>query len=280
MSASIEQQVTLCATTNAELKTAWTSHIRRRYIVSASIVILVFIIPVGGWKEVLFGHRTTVVQATVIASIIPLLATAVFRGAAAGQRRYGHLGNSHIVLGATSLAAPIALTAMKVDLLSAFVIGQGISWITPLFILLPRSLKQDQKVSLTANQTLEQPSQQRAPGLSLTNFSLLSTLLSSQMILRVFTEDFGAEKVAEAQLLITVTCLASTISLGMMPTLISEFRFSRQHVHRGAAHPRAQGGFHRLAALVVLMHPAGIGHRTDVDEADLQRRTAGALRCL
>jgi hypothetical protein len=111
------------------------------------------------------------------------------------------------------------LWSLGISLLVALVVGQAIAWSVPLLVLLRKSLFHDQQPVITQKNTSH-----LSGWLVLVNIALLTNLLSSQLVFRLHSALLSSTVVAEAQILITVSCFASTLALGLMPQIIANHR--------------------------------------------------------
>jgi hypothetical protein len=108
---------------------------------------------------------------------------------------------------------------LGISLLVSLVTGQAIAWSLPLLALLRKSLFRN-----TQSVTTQKSTSHLSAWLVLANIALLTNLLSSQLIFRLHSALLSSRVVAEAQILITVSCFASTLALGLMPQIIANHR--------------------------------------------------------
>jgi len=186
-----------------------------------SVVILwvVVLAPIASWQTRLFGNQASVVQASVVVGTPGLLLAGVSRGIANGRGEFRRLGLAHVVFGLSGLLFPLILWVCEVPLISALIFGQSMAWITPALVLIRRK-----GLSTSIDQVLESSAKHLSGWLVLGNMAMLSNLLSSQLIFRLASLTLTPNVVAEAQVLITVSCFASTLTLGLMPQIIANRR--------------------------------------------------------
>ncbi len=180
---------------------------------------LIVLTPVFSWQANLFGESSTEVQFAVAFGLPGLLLAGVARGITNGKAEYQRLALAHMVFGLGTIAVPILLWSLGISMLAALIIGQAISWSLPLTALLRKSLFYNQQPV-----THHSNSSHLSGWLVLVNVALLVNLLSSQLIFRLQSAVLSATVVAEAQILITVSCFASTFALGLMPQIIAHHR--------------------------------------------------------
>jgi hypothetical protein len=190
-----------------------------RIVVSVFVLWLIVLTPIFSWQSNLFGDISSEFQLAVVLGIPGLLLATVARGIVNGRADYRRLALAHIVFGLGTVALPMLLWSLGISLLVALVVGQAIAWSVPLLVLLRKSLFHDQQPVITQKNTSH-----LSGWLVLVNIALLTNLLSSQLIFRLHSALLSSTVVAEAQILITVSCFASTLALGLMPQIIANHR--------------------------------------------------------
>jgi hypothetical protein len=184
-----------------------------------AILWVVMLTPVASWQTRLFGNQSSVVQASVVLGVPGLLLAGVGRGIANGRGEFRRLGVAHVIFGLSSLLFPLGLWGFGVSLISALIVGQSMAWAMPSLILFQRK-----EFSALQEKAVESAEKHLSGWLVLANMALLSNLLSSQLIFRLASITLSANVIAEAQVLITVSCFASTLTLGLMPQIIANRR--------------------------------------------------------
>lgn len=190
-----------------------------RIVVSVLVLWAIVLVPLFSWQFNLFGDISTEFQKAVVLGIPGLLLVTVARGIVNGREDYRRLALAHLIFGLGTIALPILLWSLGVSLLVALVTGQAIAWSLPLLALLRKSLFHNQQPVITQKNTSH-----LSGWLVLVNIALLTNLLSSQLIFRLHSSLLSSTVVAEAQILITVSCFASTLALGLMPQIIADHR--------------------------------------------------------
>jgi hypothetical protein len=190
-----------------------------RIVVSVFVLWLIVLVPLFSWQSNLFGDISTEFQLAVVLGIPGLLLATVARGIVNGRADYRRLALAHLIFGLGTIAVPIFLWSLGISLLVSLVTGQAIAWSLPLLALLRRSLFHN-----TQSVTTQKSTSHLSAWLVLANIALLTNLLSSQLIFRLHSALLSSRVVAEAQILITVSCFASTLALGLMPQIIANHR--------------------------------------------------------
>jgi hypothetical protein len=190
-----------------------------RIVVSVFVLWLIVLVPLFSWQSNLFGDISTEFQLAVVLGIPGLLLATVARGIVNGRADYRRLALAHLIFGLGTIAVPIFLWSLGISLLVSLVTGQAIAWSLPLLALLRKSLFRN-----TQSVTTQKSTSHLSAWLVLANIALLTNLLSSQLIFRLHSALLSSRVVAEAQILITVSCFASTLALGLMPQIIANHR--------------------------------------------------------
>ena len=184
-----------------------------------AILWIAVLTPIASWQTRLFGNQASVVQASVVLGAPGLLLAGVSRGIANGRGEFRQLGTAHLIFGLSSLLFPLGLWGCGVSLIAALIVGQSMAWATPSLILFRRK-----EFFAPHEKAIESTAKHLSGWLVLANMALLSNLLSSQLIFRLASATLPANVIAEAQVLITVSCFASTLTLGLMPQIIANRR--------------------------------------------------------
>ena len=216
-----------------------------RIVVSVFVLWLVVLIPFFSWQSNLFGDISTEFQLAVALGIPGLLLAGVARGITNGKADYRRLALAHLIFGLGTIAVPILLWTVGISLLVALVMGQAIAWSVPLLVLLRKSVFQNQQPV-----THQKNTSHLSAWLVLANIALLTNLLSSQLIFRLNSTLLSSTVVAEAQVLITVSCFASTFALGLMPQIIANHR--RRAAEDSSNQRKIKAGILLLATVLAL----------------------------
>jgi hypothetical protein len=199
---------------------AWRYMLRRIGLATIAIWLL-FLLPIYSWQQRLFGGITTQVQIAVVIGAPGLLLTTVARGFVNGQGRFLQLSKAHFVFGASTLVFPVILYLIGSSLVHALIFGQVIAWSMPLLVLFRRQIpqKNTEEIILPKLRNI-------TIWLISANFFLIASINSTNLILRKYANLTSNELIAEAQLLVTVSCLASTFTLGLLPFIIGRLKRS------------------------------------------------------
>lgn len=190
-----------------------------RVVLAVVVLWLIVLTPVFSWQVNLFGEISTEVQFAVALGMPGLFLAGVAKGITNGQADYRRIALAHLIFGFGTIVVPTLLWSLGNSMLVALVMGQAIAWSLPLLVLLRKSLfYNQQKISNQINTS------HLSGWLVLVNIALLTNLLSSQLIFRLQSTLLSSTVVAEAQVLITGSCFASTFTLGLMPQIIANHR--------------------------------------------------------
>ena len=205
-----------------------TSGQRTRYLFAAmlkkgTVVWLIagalLVIPVLGWQERLLGglwHRW--VALAVVGGLLVVI-SAILRGIGTGRGRYGIVGASNAATGVAMLAAPLVLIGLGSPPLDSFLLGAVGAWIAGLLVMVVAAkMGQLRAVSVSAPAS----QQRRMTGWMIAgNLLMTASVLAVPSVLRWHVESIGADLVADVQLLVTISRLASTVILGLLPVMIA-----------------------------------------------------------
>lgn len=219
---AIEQETNLVYLRfHGDVRAIW-RYMLPRISVMVLLLWVAVLLPLGSWQTKLFGDLTSIVKTSVAIGSPGLFFTCVARGITNGKADFHRLGKAHAVFGLSTVLAPVILWVGGTSLAGALVIGQAFAWSAPLVVLI-RSLGTER-----THDTLKTDSTPHLSGwLVAANIALLSNLLSSQVIFRVQGEALPAEVIAEAQILIMVSCFSASLCLSFMPQLIASHRKDR-----------------------------------------------------
>ena len=219
--AAIEQETNLVYfRLNGNSGATWRYMIPR---VTFAVLVLwiLFLSPFFSWQSHLFGNSSTEVQLSIAFGAPGLLLAGVMKGIVNGRAEFRRLALSHIIFGLGTISLPIIIWSYGISMSIALVVGQAIAWSTPVLILFRTS-----SCSNSELQTDKSTTSNLSGWLVLANIALLTNLLSSQLIFRLHSPSLSSTVVAEAQVLITVSCFASTLAMGLMPQIIANHRSS------------------------------------------------------
>ena len=219
--AAIEQETNLVFfRSNGNSAATWRFMVPRVLIVVV-VLWLLFLVPIVSWQNNLFANISTEVQLAVSIGAPGLLIAGIAKGIANGRGDFRRLALSHVIFGMGTILFPLIIWSFGISLLVSLVIGQAVAWSIPILILFRGSLFM--KTEITHRMSI---TSHLSGWLILANTALLANLLSSQLIFRLHSLMLSSKVVAEAQILITVSCLASTFALALMPQIIANHRRS------------------------------------------------------
>ena len=228
LGSALEQESTLVHfRANGAIGEAWRFMLWRVGLSTIGIWV-VFLVPIFSWQERLFGSNARQIQIAVLLGAPGLLMTNVARGFTNGQGKFLQLGKAHILFGLSTVLVPLTLYASGTPLFQSLIFGQIIAWSSPLLVLLRNNSDASAPTAMSLN---------KAPNITLwlmaSNFFLLANLNSTNLILRKSTGVISSSMIAEAQLLVTMSCLASALTLGLFPFLIAKFKRVSTTTERG-----------------------------------------------
>lgn len=228
LGSALEQESTLLGfQLNKSEAPSWTFVIQR--VLPATILVwLLFWLPIFSWQERLFGDVAMQVQISVTLGTPGLFLANVARGFITARGDFNKLGKAHVIFGLSNVVIPLLLYSLNLPLIEALIFGQSIAWVTPLCVL----LRQDKDAPNTMFQ--EAPNiPYIANWLMVSNFLLLANLNSTNLILRANSESISSSLVAESQLLVTVSCISSSLVLGLFSFLIGQSKRGLNLKRRG-----------------------------------------------
>lgn len=219
--AAIEQHSTLLSL-RAESRV---TEVGRRLLGSAlglaACVALIAFLPVQDWQTRAFGPHSNVIQIVMVVAVPLIVFSSIVRGHANGTSQIAKVGNSHFVYAGATLAVSLGSWLVGTSLLNAILLGQLLGWVAPgLFLVAVRSGgKADAATTVASGGVTRQ-----SVLLIATNLLILANILASPFIFRLRADDLGVNKVAEAQLVMSVSFVACALVLGLLPTFIQDAR--------------------------------------------------------
>lgn len=190
------------------------------YLLVASVTCL----PLGNWQQRAFEPVRMQVVFSILAGTPGLLMACHLRGRAAAVGDVKRVSNSIAMLSGCTLSFPVILKICGVSWPTALVTGQASAWGIPaLYLGLRRRM--DSHLPQVVNEQYDRDAPRFAL-LVVNNLLLLSALLSSQLVVKSTTRGISDDRVAQAQLIISVSCLCATLSVGLAPLILARLRTS------------------------------------------------------
>lgn len=184
-------------------------------------VLLVAFLPIQNWQSRAFGPHSNSIKVVMIVAVPLIVFSSIVRGHANGSFEIAKVGNSHFVYAGATLAMSLGSWLFGARLLDAILLGQLVGWVAPgLFLVAVRSRSQ----APTQATTESAGTTRQSILLIATNLLILGNILASPFIFRLRADDIGVNKVAEAQLVMSVSFVACALVLGLLPTLIQDAR--------------------------------------------------------
>jgi hypothetical protein len=219
--AAVEQQSTLLTLRHQNTPSDLFRHLFFPCVTLGLCMAFAIFIPFQNWQDDAFGVRKNTVQAVMVAAIPILLFSTIIRGRANGAGAIRQVGNSHFLFGISTIVVSVVSWLIGLDLLIAIFLGQLVGWLAPGLYLVVQRVNQPTKLTvLSASSGVVSQS----VFLVISNLLLLANILATQFIYRLHSNVLGTETVAEAQLMISISCLSCALALGLAPTLIQEAR--------------------------------------------------------
>jgi hypothetical protein len=215
---ALEQESSMRGTSGQRTRTLFAAMLKKGTVVwlSASAILA---IPALGWQERLLGGQWHRWVALAVVGGLLVVTSAILRGIGTGRGRYGLVGASNAATGVAMLAAPLLLIGLGTPPLDSFLLGAVGAWIAGLLVLVVAA-KAGQLRAVSASAPASQ--QRRMTGWMVAgNLLMTASVLAVPSVLRWHVESIGADLVADVQLLVTISRLASTVVLGLLPVMIA-----------------------------------------------------------
>ena len=146
---------------------------------------------------------------------------AILRGQGIGHGSNAVVGSSYAATGVAMLVLPLALLAAGVASLPAFLCGAVCAWLVGFLILVVSALLgrlEDRRIGIGAT---EEPPASATAWMLAGNLLMTAAILVVPAVLRWHVASIGADQVADAQLLISLSRLVSTVVLGLLPVIMA-----------------------------------------------------------
>jgi hypothetical protein len=198
-------------------------HVLRAMLLRAGavfVVVTAVILSPGGWQERLLGTSAGFVTGCVLLGCPLVFAVAIARGYLTAHGTLRPVGAATAIIGVATLLAPVLLHAGGADWLSSFLAGAILAWLPALlvvYVYVPAA-----KARPTVSDEVEEAVGHHVTAWLLAgNLLMLAALLAVPIVLRWHVADLGAHRVAAAQLLVSISRLASTVVLGFLPLMVA-----------------------------------------------------------
>lgn len=195
----------------------------RRVAAVSAVVALVVLVPVADWQERLLGQQRWLGVALVAGGAPFVLLLAVQRGLGSAAHRYRLVGTMHLLAGTAMLALPLVLYAGGLALVDSFLVGTVLAWAPPLLLALARPSAPELQQGPREQPVREQAGRAGTGWLVAANLLVLANLLAVPPLLRWHVGDLGPTRVADVQLLVSISRLATTAVLGFLPLLLGRW---------------------------------------------------------
>lgn len=178
-------------------------------------------VPVLNWQARLLGDRWVLWVAMAVVGSGFVFVGAILRGQGIGHGSNAVVGSSYAATGVAMLVLPLALLAAGVASLPAFLCGAVCAWLVGFLILVVSALLgrlEDRRIGLGAT---EEPPASATAWMLAGNLLMTAAILVVPAVLRWHVASIGADQVADAQLLISLSRLVSTVVLGLLPVIMA-----------------------------------------------------------
>ena len=185
------------------------------------VAVAVVVLVPGGWQHRLLGSSVGLATVCVLIGCPLVFAVAIGRGYLTAHGTMRPVGAASAAIGGAMLLLPVLFHAGGADWLSAFLAGAILAWLPALLIVyayLPAAAARPQRRSDVENDMGHRVTAWLLAG----NLLMLAALLAVPLVLRWHVTDLGADQVAAAQLLVSVSRLPSTIVLGFLPLMVAQ----------------------------------------------------------
>ena len=184
----------------------------------------VLCVPVLGWQDRLLGDDWPRWIALAGAGGLMVYAAAILRGIGTGRGRFGTVGASNAATGVAMPALPLTLIALGSPPIAAFLAGAVGAWGAGLLVLVLAASRGAFSLRGVESDGASGPHSRITGWMVGGNLLMTASVLAVPSVLRWHVADIGAEVVAEAQLLVNISRLASTLVLGLLPVMMASMR--------------------------------------------------------
>lgn len=197
------------------------SDLLRRAGITWLVTTAILTVPVLTWQARLLGDRWVLWVALAVAGSAFVFVGAILRGQGIGHGRNAIVGSSYAATGIAMLVLPLALLAAGAEPLPAFLCGAVCAWLAGFLILVVSALVgrlEDRRIGMGPT---EEPPASATTWMLAGNLLMTAAILVVPSVLRWHVASIGADQVADAQLLVSLSRLVSTVVLGMLPVIMA-----------------------------------------------------------
>jgi hypothetical protein len=185
------------------------------YVVIAAVVL----VP-SGWQQRLLGSSVELATVCILVGCPLVFAVAIARGYLTAHGTLRPVGAANAAIGGAMLLLPLVFHAGGVGWLSAFLAGAILAWL-PALLVVYACLPVAARRPFSANVENDLGHSVTA-WLLAGNLLMLAALLAVPLVLRWHVADLGADRVAEAQLLVSVSRLSTTVVLAFLALMVAQ----------------------------------------------------------
>jgi hypothetical protein len=185
------------------------------------VVVIVIVLPVGHWQERLFGSSVGVATGCILLGAPIVLSGAVGRGFLTAHGALPYVGAANAAAGVSTLLLPPLLHLLGIGWLEAFLVGALLAWLPALVLIAlraPAAASRPLGREMSAGIVRHRVTAWLLAG----NLLMLSSLLAVPVVLRWHVADLGADRVADTQLLVSISRLTTTLVLGLLTLMIAQ----------------------------------------------------------
>lgn len=193
----------------------------RRAGVTWVLTTVILIVPLFDWQARLLGDRWILWVGLAVACSGFVFFGAILRGLGIGHSRYAIVGSSYAVTGLAMLALTLALLAAGMWSLSAFLGGVVGAWLVGFLLLALSAFAGGLDDRRTGMKPTNEPRASATAWMLAGNLLMTAAILVVPSILRWHVASIGANTVADAQLLVSLSRLVSTVVLGLLPVMMA-----------------------------------------------------------
>ena len=178
-------------------------------------------VPVLKWQARLLGDRWCLWVGLAIAGSWFVFLSAILRGLGIGHGRNALVGSAYATTGLAMLGLTVALLAAGVSSFPAFLFGAVGAWLAGFIILAVSALLGRLDDHRTGIRATQEPPASATAWILAGNLLMTAAILVVPSVLRWHVASIGVDTVADAQLLVSLSRLVSTVILGLLPVMMA-----------------------------------------------------------